>query len=68
MEAIKVYLTAHAHKIESAMRQDEDIDIVAEMCCEWNQAYKFAEHLCELKAGVILKGEVMAALGAGRMS
>ena len=46
------------------MRQDEDIDIVAAMCCEWNEAFKFAEHLCELKAGAILKGEVM---GAARM-
>ena len=66
MEAIKVYLTAHAKKIESAMRQDEDIGIVADMCCEWNEAFKFAEHLCELKGGAILKGEVMGAVRAAQ--
>ena len=62
MEAIKVYLIAHANKIKSAMRQDEGMDIVADMCCDWNQAFKFAEHLCELKEGIIMKDETISSM------
>ena len=44
----EIYLQKRAEQIFEAMREDEYAPRVAEMCCDYNQIYKFLEHYHEM--------------------
>ena len=50
MEIAKIYLESRAEHILEEMRNNENIQHIAKMCCDYNHVYKFMEHHCELMA------------------